>query len=421
MMPPFIMWMFLIVPDYDFGQRDVLFAVLAAPLVAIVAARHFGATPSWCLSIMIAVLGAIGSSLKPHVGLPLLVLGLSELALRHGCIQAIARELWLTAGLLAVYVIAIQLCYPSYFIEVLPNAASINAYIQLEFIPVLFSLLPAAATGLFATLLLLAILIRRIQLRQHIRWGIIIAWAVFGLALALMNVLQFQGFRYHTLPVLLYAFTSVGLFAAINVQDALDGWGGGSKMVAAFYIVAATLGTLAIIVMASPSRSSDGLTRAAVLSDPVTRTLQSLPRGTYVLAFETSVRPISPLHAYADIRWSGEFNENHEIAAIVHEHDAAIAAGRPISPFFVALEQRVRLAALRSLMSRPPELVLVDVTQPLRWFEGYQKSFDLLSWFKQDPAFASAWSAYEYVETVPSLSSRLVEVWRRQTPASRLN
>jgi hypothetical protein len=194
----------------------------------------------------------------------------------------------------------------------------------------------------------------------------------------------------------------------------MRGWIGGSRMAAAFCIATATAGTLAMIAMATPSRSSDGLSRAAALSDPVTRALQSLPRGTYVLAFQTGVRPISPLHAYADIRWSGEFNENHEIAAVVYERDAALAAGRPIAPFFVALEQHIRRAVLRSLTVHPPELVLIDVSRPLRWFESHDQSFDLLSWFKQDPDFVSAWSDYEYVETVQSLGSRVVEVWRRQ-------
>jgi hypothetical protein len=59
----------------------------------------------------------------------------------------------------------------------------------------------------------------------------------------------------------------------------------------------------------------DDIPRAHAVADPVTRRLRALPADTYVLALSTGVPPISPLHAYAEVRCSGRFAALSELRA----------------------------------------------------------------------------------------------------------
>lgn len=417
LMPPLVMALFLIIPGYDFGQRDVLFGVLAAPLVAVVVARHVGVRPGWFLSIAICGLAAIGSSLKPQVGLPLLVLGVSDLALRCGRLQKVARELWILASLLFGYVILVQLMYPTYFTQVLPEAAKFYAFQKAWIISVLRALEVAAATGLAAAILLVPLLLDRARRQQPIRWGLIAAWVALGAALAEMHIAQYAALHYHTVPVLLFAAVSVALFACMTIEAGLRRWAAGSRRLAGMWIIAATTIAVAIVSLASLAYSVPGTARTDALTDPVTKSLRSLPAGTYVLSLQLGVPPISPLFAYADVRWSGEFSTLNEISTVVLERAKDRAQGRPEDPYYVALDQHIRHSVLRSLTVHTPQIVLVDVSPQMRWFERYDKPFKLLPWLAEDRAFAAAWSNYEYVETVKSFAGVTVAIWRRRAPS----
>lgn len=423
-MPPLIMALFLIIPGYDSGQRDVLFIVLAAPLVAITAARHFGLVPGWRLSSGIVALAAIGASLKPQYFLPLLALGGCDLALRRGRPGQIAGELWALAVILACYGVVVQVIYPTYFFQVLPNAAKFYAFQKAWIVSLILVLRVAAAAGAASAVLLLAILRERALSNQPIPWGIVAAWAVFGISLLVVYYVQHMGFRYHRVPPLLYGLVSMALFAVMSIEIGIRRWTAGYRLRAIVLGFGATAISLAVIAMAAlaPTRNFNlpGTSRADCLGDPVTRIFRSLPSASYVLSLQTGVPPISPLHAYADVRWSGEFGSLQEISAIVLEAAKDVAAGRERDPYFVALERHVREAVVRSLTLRPPRIVLVDVTVPLRWFEHFNQPFSLLPWLNKDPAFVAAWANYEYVETVPSFEGVTVEVWRqRDHPGSQ--
>jgi hypothetical protein len=416
-MPAAVMALFLFVPGYDAGQRDVLFAVLAAPVVAIVAARHFDFRPSIVISTVAVLLGATGSSLKPQVALPLLALGGCELVLRRGNLRRLAPELWALAAVLLAYVAVIQAMYPTYFWQVLPTATKFFAFQNLPLVALLPSLWKIAIAGFVALVLLAFLLAHRASAGLPIPWGMLGAWAAFASALVAMHLQQRMGFRYHTVPAVLFLLVSVALFTLMGVEAALRRWAVGARLIPGLCLVAAgTLGPFAIQVGVLFNRP-DGTTRADALGDRVTRIFHALPPASYVLSFQTGVPPMSPLHAYADVRWSGEFNTNYEISGIVLDADRAVAEGGERDPFFVSVERELRRSVLKSLTVRPPEVVLVDVTKPLRWFEHYDKPFGLLAWLAQDPAFATAWSNYEHVETVESFLNVSVEIWRRRAVA----
>jgi hypothetical protein len=421
-MPAVIMGLFLFLPGYDSGQRDVLFVVLAAPVVAIVAARHFNIVPGWLLSTASVALATIGSSLKPHYFLPLLVLGVCDFVLRRGRARQVAPELWALAGVLIAYCILVQVMYPTYYFQVLPNAAKFYAFQRAWIVSLFLVLRVAAGAGVAAVILLLAIARDRARSGQTMPLGLVAGWAALGASLLVVYYVQHMGFRYHRVPLLLFTLVSMALFAVMGIEIGLRRWVEHSKRPALAWILGTSMLSLAITawVVTSPTRNFDlnGTARADAVGDPVTQVFRSLPAKSYVLALETGVPPVSPMHAYADVQWSGEFGSNDEIASIMADRLQAHAEGRQRDPYFVSLEQHVREAVARSLMLRRPRVVILDVSVPPRWFEHYDQTFSLLPWFRQDPAFAAAWADYEYVETVKSFENTTVQIWRLRASAS---
>jgi hypothetical protein len=114
------------------------------------------------------------------------------------------------------------------------------------------------------------------------------------------------------------------------------------------------------------------------------------------------VPPFSLVHAYANFHWTGAFACLIEMRAIVDDRRQAARQGVPRDPALVRAEARLRKLALLSLTDPAPDLVFVDVSQPLRWFETFPKQMRILDFLVEDPAFAEAWGHYEQLTSLTS-------------------
>lgn len=406
---PLTVAVFLLYPGYDFGQRDYLFAVLVAPLVLTVAGRHFGLRPGAGLSAIVVVTAMIGGSFKPQFALPLLTLGVVELALRRGRLRAVAAELWFAGGGLIAYVALVHILYPAYFTEVLPSAVAVYGSYAGSMNSSLFRHLVQAVVGaVFACGLVVLLLCAHRSGQSSHRLALTASWFIFGVALLAMFVLQRQGFIYHLLPFSLFVVQSIGVFGLLLLDRAFESKSKSPAFMSTTVAIAIIAATGA---MAAPKPE---LSRAHVLEDPLGRVLRQLPVRTPVLILSTGVPPQSPIHAYADIRWTGAFGALTELAAIVKDRDAAAKEGRPRASALVAAERDLRRRALLSLTEPRPEMVFIDVSPTLRWFEGYDRPVGILAFLLEDSRFAAAWSDYEIGTEMPTLFGIPVRSYKRR-------
>jgi len=389
---------FLLYPGYDFGQRDYLFAVLVAPLVLTVAGRHFGLRPGTGLSAMVVITAMIGGSFKPQFALPLLTLGVVELALRRGRLRAVAGELWVAGGGLIAYVALVHILYPAYFTAVLPSAVAVYGSYAGSMNSSLFMHLLRAAVGVSFACGMVILLLYAPGFRPSRRHLALTAgWFAFGASLLAMFILQRQGFIYHLLPFSLFSLLSAGVFGLLVL---------GRSSIASSMKSAVVSATLAIVIVGGAGAIAaiePGRSRANALEDPVSRILTRLPARTPVMALSTGVAPLSPLHAYADIRWTGAFGALIELMAIVQDREAAAREGRPRKPELADAERDVRRRVLLSLTEPRPAMVFVNVSQTPRWFEHYGRPFSILAFLLEDTRFAAEWSNYEPVAETQSL------------------
>jgi len=146
----------------------------------------------------------------------------------------------------------------------------------------------------------------------------------------------------------------------------------------------------------------------------MTRILASLPGRTPVLMLQTGIAPISPLHAYVDIRWTGTYSTLLAVRAIYDERDKAAAESRSIARHMVKVEEDVRRYVLESFAPTAPEIVFVEISQPLAWFESYAKPVSLVDFFSEQPAFSAEWKKYEKIDQMRVLEKFDVAVYRRR-------
>jgi hypothetical protein len=406
---PLTVAIFLLYPGYNFGQRDYLFAVLVAPLVMTVAGRHLGLRPGAALSVVVVLTAMIGGSFKPQFALPLIMLAGIELTLRRGRLRAVAREVWVAGGGLIAYVALVHILYPAYFTEVLPSAVVVyGSYTGSLDRSLLRHLVQIFVSVIIAICLVVFYLRAQWSERPSYWLALTACWFVFGASLLAMFVLQRQGFIYHLLPFGLFVSISIGGFALLLLDRS-------SVLKSASPVVLSTTLALAIIAGASATAApKPELSRASVLEDPLGRALRQLPARTPVLILSTGVPPQSPNHAYADIRWTGAFGALTEMAAIVKDRDAARKEGRPRVPALVAVEQDLRRRVLLSLAAPHPEMIFIDVSPTLRWFEHYDRPIGILSFLREDPRFTAAWSDYEFQTEMPTLFGTTVKAYKRR-------
>ena len=389
---------FLLSPGYEFGQRDYLFAVLVAPLAVTVAGRHLGVRPGIGLSVCVVAAAVIGGSFKPQGALPLITLGIVELALRRGRLPEVARELWFAGAALIAYAVLVSIFYPAYFTEMLPSAIAIYGNYAGTFDGSLFRHLfrDVVAASFASGLAILLLRTPGARPTRH-RLALTAGWFVFGASVLAMFILQRQGFLYHLLPFSLFSLLSLGIFGLLALDRSSLSTSKKPGVVSAMLAVAIVAGAGAVSAR-EPERS-----RSDAHADPVSRVLTRLPAGTPILALSTGVAPLSPLHAYADIRWTGAFGALIELTAIVKDREAAARTGRPRNPALAEAERDVRRRVLLSLGEPRPELVFVNVSSTPRWFESYGRPFSILSFLMEDARFAAAWSNYEPVAEARSL------------------
>jgi hypothetical protein len=112
----------IIVPGYDFGQREHLLAVVAVPYVALASVRANGNAVPWWLAAGIGVFAAVGFCLKPHF---LAIPALLELWLLANSrrLSGLARvEVGMLVVIGASYALAILAFAPPYLTRHVPEA-----------------------------------------------------------------------------------------------------------------------------------------------------------------------------------------------------------------------------------------------------------------------------------------------------------
>jgi hypothetical protein len=404
----------LILPGYQFGQREHLFALSCAPLLAMLYSRRSDIFFPAIISVLVAIVAAFGASQKPFFILFLVGLGGIDFALRR--FRSLAQELVFIYILIAGYLVWIIWAYPTYFSEMIPGAVKVYGSMRL---PLGLSLLMAFMTPLAAIKLFL---LNASMFgfgsyfsgqKDRASVEIFLCFVLIAFAAWTSGFVQRFGFAYHFLPFMLFvAGASVILFAWLigELTKYLSGrgfifdrkkveFGGYIFVVLYIFSLLATLG----------AEDPLQLYRQSVINDPFTKTLQQLPPHTPIFMLSTRVTPITPIHAYSDIRWTGRFPNLLSILAVVDAREHSPETKNAL----LDEKQFCRHCVNESFMNPTPQVVFVDVSKVMSFFLTFRHP-DIIAFLSEGPEFRKIWSGYEKVSHITTIYGQELDVYQKK-------
>ena len=357
-----VLTLFLTAP-FALGQREQYVLVSTLPYVALLAARLEGRHVPVGAVLAIALLAASGIALKHYFILLPLALELWLVVRRRAVSIRIEHAVMLLAG--AAYLAAIPLLTPDYLRVMVPLIRTAYGGFDMPLIALIGNpaiLVVGAAGGLL-------MLGRPGALAQAAG----IAAATFAVAF----IVQAKNFPYQAIPALGFAI-GAALLAARRSESrrpalllliviacaALPWWGGGGR---------------------SDQRAAEATA--------------DLPRGSPLMVLSSSGEAAWPLVEERRFTWNSPHMVLWMLAPFWQDELTGTSDRKRRQ-----LAYRIRLQVARELACLPPARLLVD-----RRYDALLPRLGVLGWFRQEPAFAAALTAYER-----GPDSGHIEVWKRR-------
>jgi len=386
LLPPVLLFLFTVLPNEHFGQREHLMFVASAPYLFISMARAEGVSPALRGAIAIGLAAGLGFAVKPYyMAIPATV----ELYLlvRRGWRTTLRDPIPWAIGFVAVaHVVSMYTIFSAYGRFVLPLA--IESYEPIGdagWRQVLFSdvmaptLLALLVFGAFAVFLTRTLAAR--------------ALVAFGIGAALSGIAQAKGWPYHVLPALSVAI----LLATFTLSQTVDRYlpisRSSHRLPVA--IISATLMVLLYFQAAlyTPpfykqrqySESIGGLLRHIVEQNAPHRTILTLSPGIY---------PFWPMLNYIDGRMTMRFLTMWVVQGVYADcEDFPALYNAPDT--MGDTEKFVFDAVSDDFAKNQPDLLIVDTIPGMPRCQG--KVFDYLEYFQQNKVFADAFENYQHL------------------------
>ncbi|HET8535396.1 MAG TPA: hypothetical protein VFL74_07575 [Sphingomicrobium sp.] len=374
----------LIMPGYDFGQREHLAGALALPYVALAIRRAQGRSLYAPFAVFLGIVAAVGICIKPYfLAVPLCVE--IWLCVQRRSFASSLRPEPVSIGLFGfAYLAAVWIWAPDYYLRVVPDALVSYGGFDNSWPAVLF-----ATANIIALPLICALL-------AALAWGgdrtALPAQAFFSAALGFLiaALLQKKGWNYQFLPVAIDLIVGAAALYACRgemVSRRLPAiWGSGLALILAL--------TMPVISFLGDGHSPTGTTaRVAALEKIFER--YSTPRDS-IFAFITSPRDIQPAVLQSGRHWAASSGAMLYLPA---EVNLSSGEGKRTSHERIDLiSERENRDLLDRLARKPPAIIVVDNKR--RKLGIADPHFSYIAYFSRYPAFRALWADYREIEPI---------------------
>ena len=386
LLPPVLLFLFSVLPNEHFGQREHIMFVACAPYLIASMARAEGVNPSRFASILVGLVAGVALAMKPHyLAIPAAV----ELYLlvRRGVRPTFADPIPWAIGLLAVAHLALMyLVFPVFGHFVLPLAVEAYAPIgESGWREVLTS------NVLGPTLLALAIFgLLAVVFTKTIAARVLV---VFGVGAALSAIGQAKGWPYHVLPALSAAI----LLAALTVSQTVDRYLPISRS-AHRLPVAVICATFMVLLYFQAALYTPPFYKQRQFEDSIGGRLQHIieqnaPNRT-LLVLSPGIYPFWPMVNYIGGRMTTRFLTMWVLQGVYATCDDFPALYNP--PDTMGDSEKFVFDSVSEDFAREhPDLLIVDRIAGVPRCQG--KEFDYLEYFLQNRVFADAFENYEHL------------------------
>lgn len=373
----------LLIPGADYGQRDHLTGILVLPYVLLVSGRVAGANPGVGRGVLAGLLAAIGIGIKPHFVLLPIALFLFESS-RIGIRRALNAEHLTIAAVGALYVGTVWALVPEYFSYALEYGPLYGRFLSL---PIWASAVmgdgvvwPWAALGVYTAL-------RRLMSSQARPLADSLAAATA--CLLVVAILQGKGWRYHTLPAIVFAALLAALCIAQSIRRSVRG-------VRRLYFGLGVGALSALVAGAAPSTLRRVYRPHSVELDQgwsphlLLPLVQAVGPSGYVAILSTNIATNFPVVLEGGARWA--FRHPNFWPLIAFYADEVRGTGL-ITPRRYEergfLERQFSDEVVADLIRTRPRLLLVLRPEPMARGGGGARRVDYLEYFSSQPLFLS--------------------------------
>ncbi len=386
LLPPVLLFLFTVLPNEHFGQREHIMFVASAPYLFASMARAESAHIRRGSAIAIGLVAGVAFALKPYfLAIPAAV----ELYLlfRRGWRSTLTDPMpWSILAVAVIHLVLMYTVFSAYGRFVMPLA--VEAYEPIGdagwwqiltgnvMAPTLLALLVFGVFAVFLTHTLAAQ-----------------ALLAFGIGAALSAIAQAKGWPYHLLPALSVAI----LLAALTISQTVDRYlpisRSGHRLPVA--VISATLMVLLYFQAAlyTPpflkqreyEDSVGGLLRHIVEQNAPHRTIVTLSPGIY---------PFWPMLNYIGGRMTMRFLTMWVLQGVYATGEDFPALYNPPDTMSDT-EKFVYDSVSQDFAKGKPDLLIVDTIPGMPRCQG--KVFDYLEYFRQNKVFADAFAHYEHL------------------------
>lgn len=215
LLAPLAFAVFAILPMQAFGQREHIAVVELLPLLAVLAVRMNGESPSGWMAVIAGCGAGLAASFKPHFAIAI-VCAVSCLAVRARSWKAVFAPENLTAAAICVlYAASVVAFFPEFFTVIGPVVRDVYLPVGLSF----QELAQKPALMIWAAAVLATMVLKRHD-RSDVACLLLLATS---LGFAAVFFLQRKGWPYHSYPMLALVLLALG-YAMVSVTSrrALD-------------------------------------------------------------------------------------------------------------------------------------------------------------------------------------------------------
>jgi hypothetical protein len=386
LLPPVLLFLFTVLPNEHFGQREHIMFVATAPYLIASMARAEGVSLGRGGAIAIGLVAGVALALKPYyLAIPVAVE--SYLLVRRGWRTTFVDPIpWMIALMAFAHLVAMYTIFADYGFVVLPLA--VEAYTpvgEASWRDVLTS------NVLGPTLLALAIFgLLAVVFTKTIAARVVV---VFGVGAAVSAVSQAKGWPYHVLPALSVAI----LLAALTVSQTVDRYLPISRS-AHRLPVAVICATLMVLLYFQAALYTPPFYKQRQFEESIGGRLQHIieqnaPHRTFLL-LSPGIYPIWPMVNYLGGRMTTRFLTMWVLQGVYATCDDFPALYNP--PDTMGDSEKFVFDSVSDDFAREhPDLLIVDRIAGIPRCQG--KEFDYLEYFLQNRVFADAFENYEHL------------------------
>lgn len=369
-----------VVPVSNFGQREHLMLIFAAPYFLLLIAGAETMAMGWWSRLLFGFVATLGLALKPYF---LLIPAIILIAGPTGSLLKRIFEpqnLGLGAGMLA-YLYFVVTVHGEYLTQIVPMASLVygtfeadwsNVFLRPELAAILY------LCGLFAW---------KPESSESLDWRLL-GGAIGAL---ICYLVQFKGWSYQAIP--LNYFITLATLWLLHSRSVLAR----RRTVFAVLAILILCLTLGNQIRQGPYRSHFTASFSRYVEQP----------GQVILVLSSNVSAAFPFVNEVQGRWASRYPAQWLVpGALVGKSTADCRESQRNCRAYDAILAKARLANIDDLQRFAPDLVFVDDRKRKSYFDVLR--FDYLQFLGADPRFSGIWSRYEYRGTVLSY-----QVWAK--------